>query len=111
MCGKVFWVHSMPVFFVVLVHIPDPENRALYDAYVRKVKPLVEEFGGRYLCRSEKITRFAGDFCPDRVIIIEFPSREILDQCFHSAAYREIAGFRENSVQTSAFIIEEPTPF
>lgn len=101
----------MPVFFVVLIHIPDPVNRALYDAYVQKVKPIVEGFGGRYLCRSEKIACFAGDFCPDRVIIIEFPSREILDECFHSAAYREIAGLRENSVQTSALIVEQAGPF
>lgn len=97
---------SKPVYFVVCVHIPDPDNRRDYDEYIRMVKPVVEKAGGRYLARSEKVSTMFGGECPDRVIIIEFESRSRLEACFSSAEYQAIKQLRENSVSSLALIIE-----
>lgn len=96
----------MSVFFIVSVNIPDSEQRAFYDAYISKVKPVVESFGGRYVVRSEKISVFAGIWRPDRVIVVEFDTQDALELCFGSPEYQAVKGLREMSVKASAIIVE-----
>lgn len=95
-----------PVYFVVNVYIPDPDDRRNYDEYIKLVKPVVEKAGGRYLVRSEKISPTFGSQKPDRIIIIEFENRGRLEACFSSLEYKAIKQLRENSVMAQAFIVE-----
>ena len=44
---------------------------------------------------------------PDRVIIIQFPSREKLTDCYASDEYRQIMHERADSVDARALIVEE----
>lgn len=97
----------MAAFFIVKVSIPDERDRAPYDEYITKVKPIVESFGGEYLVRSEKIECFIGTWKPDRFIVIRFASKEKLLACFTSQQYRAVAGLREQSVQADAIIVED----
>ena len=97
----------MAVFFVVNIEISNPNDRTNYDEYIKKVKPIVESFGGNYIIRSEQVTLFAGDLKPDRIIVIAFEKREALYACFSSNEYRAVKGLREMSVKTSAFIVEQ----
>ena len=95
----------MPVHFIVSVTVPDPANRALYDEYVAKVRPIVERHGGEYLVRSENIRHVAGEWTPDRVIVIRFPDMQTLRNCFASPEYKEIEKLRVCSVNASAVIV------
>ena len=97
----------MSAFFIVDIEIPNAADRAPYDAYIEKVKPVVEAHGGTYLVRSEAVTAFAGGWQPDRVIVIRFEDRAALDSCFASPEYRAIMGLRENTVHTRAVIVED----
>ena len=82
-------------------------GRGEYDDYIAAVKPIVESFGGEYLVRTEKVTSVSAERTPDRVIVIRFPSRERLDACFASDAYRQIMRKRAGSVDARAVIAEE----
>ena len=46
---------------------------ALFDAYLAKVVPMIERFGGRYLTKAGSHEVLEGDWKPNRVVIIEFP--------------------------------------
>ena len=46
---------------------------ALFDAYLAKVVPMIERFGGRYLTKAGAHEILEGDWKPNRVVIIEFP--------------------------------------
>lgn len=94
------------VYFVVTVNYDEAKNIESYTRYIENVKPIVEKYHGRYMARSEKITALNKEWSPDRVIIIEFDTREQLDKCFSSEEYRKIAFMRENSVDSKAIIIE-----
>ncbi|MCL2352329.1 MAG: DUF1330 domain-containing protein [Firmicutes bacterium] len=94
-----------PVHMIISVKIGDPAGRAPYDRYIREVKPVVESFGGKYIVRSERITA-SGGWAPDRVIVIEFPSRARLDECFSSEEYNSIKALRENTVVAESVIVE-----
>lgn len=95
----------MKCYFIVTTFM-DGKDITPYKEYIKEVKPIVERFGGRYLARTEKIVPLSDLWKPDRVIVIEFPSRERLDACFSSEEYGKVKGKREQSVDSRAIIVE-----
>ena len=67
----------------------------------------MENYGGKYIVRSEKITSLSPNRNPQRVIIISFPSREALMRCFESDEYKAIMNKRIGSVDARGLIVEE----
>ena len=96
----------MVCFFIIDVYIDENKGRGSYDDYIEKVKPIVENYGGVYMARTENVTSLSPLRKPDRVIIIRFPSREKLDACFSSEEYRQIMHERIDSVDARAVIVE-----
>ncbi|MGN0249916.1 MAG: DUF1330 domain-containing protein [Oliverpabstia sp.] len=97
----------MSCFFVVDTYIDDNKSRGSYDEYIEEVVPIVENYGGKYVVRSEKITSLSPNRNPQRVIIISFPSREALMCCFESDEYKAIMNKRIGSVDARGLIVEE----
>lgn len=93
------------VYFVATIYFDKSPNGAYAD-YIERVVPIVEKYNGRYLIRSEKITPLGVDWKPNRVIIIEFDTKEHLEKCFASEEYKKITPLRESSVDSNAIIIE-----
>lgn len=94
-------------YFLIDTYMDEEKGRGFYDDYIRKVKPVVERYGGRYLLRSEKIEALSWRRAPQRVVIIHFPDMEHLKQCFASEEYREIMVMRTESVDARAIIVRE----
>ena len=80
----------MSCYFIISVFLEPGKDRADYDDYIKLVKPIVEEHGGKYVVRSEGIEYIGKDLHPDRFIMIWFPDRESIDRCFSSEKYRKI---------------------
>jgi uncharacterized protein (DUF1330 family) len=97
---------KMSCYFIVSVNIENVGSRVLYDEYTKKVKPIVESYGGTYLVRTENIVSLSSLWNPDRVIVIKFNTREELDKCFASEQYQSIKNLRVNSVDSRAIIVE-----
>ena len=98
----------MATYLIININIPDKNDRGLYDEYIARVRPVVESHGGQYIVRSDQVAPFAGTWQPDRVIVIRFDDREQLDKCFSSPEYLAVKTLRESSVETTAFIVEQP---
>ena len=96
----------MGCYFIVNIYIGDAGQRGPYDEYVEKVRPIVERYGGQYLVRTEELTAFSGKWNPDRIIIIRFPDRKHLDDCFSSEEYVRIEGLRSRTVESRIIIAE-----
>lgn len=96
----------MECYFMVDTYIDEKKGRGMYDEYIRKVKPIVESFGGEYLLRTEAIVSLHPERSPQRVILIKFPSRQALDACFASDSYQNIMQERIGSVDARALIVE-----
>ena len=72
-----------------------------YQEYVGKVRSIVESYGGRYHVRGGEITVNAGDWKPNRLIIIEFPSKEKM------AAFQPVAAIRKSASELISSIVVE----
>ena len=81
-------------------------NEGLYSEYVERVPAVVEKYGGRYLARGDRVTPLAGDWNPERIVIIKFEDEEGCRTCFRSKEYREIAHLRESSTRSRSIIVE-----
>lgn len=97
---------EMKCYFIVDVYINENRGKGAYSNYIEKVKPIVESYGGKYITRSENITSLSENRNPQRVIIIEFPSKDKLNECFNSNEYKAIMNERIDNVDARALIIE-----
>lgn len=96
----------MACYFMIDTYIPQDGNREEYDYYIDKVRPIVESYGGEYLVRTEKVECLSKKREPQRVILIKFPTKAKLEECFASQEYRAIMSKRVNSVDARAIIVE-----
>jgi uncharacterized protein (DUF1330 family) len=93
----------MRAYVLIEIKIHD---RNTYFQYIEKARPIVESYGGHYLIRGGNATPLFCDWNPERIILIEFPSRDNVEKCFSSKEYQKIKHLRENSTNTKAVILE-----
>ncbi len=94
----------MKVYLFADIEVRDEKT---YFEYVRQAREIMKKYGGRHLVKNEVIMPLSGGWEPRRVILLEFPSREALRECFDSPEYRRIAPLRESSISSRAIIMEE----
>jgi uncharacterized protein (DUF1330 family) len=94
---------DMAVYVIIEIKITD---KGPYAEYVRKVRSIVEKYNGRYLVRGAKVIPIFGNWNPERIIVIEFPSSKDVKRWLNSQEYKEIARLREQSTITKAIMVE-----
>jgi uncharacterized protein (DUF1330 family) len=97
----------MSAYFIISVTINNHDDRSLYDEYLEAVKPIAEHFGGKYVIRSKQVIPVSGAWLPDKIVVIEFPTKKQLEACFCSDEYRSIKAPHESSVVAEAVIVEQ----
>lgn len=93
----------MPAYMILDIGVTDPES---YAEYVKRVPATVDRYGGRYLVRGGKVTSLSGDWQPERVIVLEFPSLASMRKWSSSPEYSEIAKIRMGAARTRAIAVE-----
>ena len=93
----------MSVYMILEVEVMD---RDAYGEYLERVPAVIKKHGGRYLVRGGQITSFAGDWRPERIVVIEFPSLEHVQRCFNSEEYKPIGAIREKATRARGIIVE-----
>jgi uncharacterized protein (DUF1330 family) len=86
------WEKGMPAYVIVDLEVFNIEK---YLVYQKAIKPLVESAGARYLARGGEFLVFEGDYQPNRLILIEFPSLAAIDDFYSSDAYQALEPQRQ----------------
>ena len=92
----------MSIYMIIDATVKDKEK---YQEYIERVSPIVARFGGRYHVRGEDIEAF-GSWKPQRIIVLEFPSKAHVRKWLASEEYGEIAPLREAGADAQAILIE-----
>jgi len=87
----------MPAYVVAYVNPTDMEAMQEYGS---KVMAVTESFGGRYLSVGPGIETLEGDWQPQAMAIIEFPSRADAQRWYSSAEYAPLIAFRQQAGET-----------
>ena len=97
----------MAAYLILDIEVTDQE---LYAEYVARARTIIENAGGRYLVRGGRVITLSGEWHPKRLVVIEFTSVELAQQCLASPEYRAIAPLRERGAISRAIIAEGFAP-
>ena len=67
---------------------------ALYLGYQRALRPLLAEAGAHYLVRGGSFRVYEGDYQPRRLVVVEFPSLQAIEDFYESEAYQALESQR-----------------
>lgn len=74
-------------YVIIDLNIFDIEH---YLAYQRALRPLLAGAGARYLARGGSFRIYAGDYQPQRLVVVEFPSADAVEGFYESEGYRAL---------------------
>ena len=93
----------MSAFVLASVTVKDPVR---YEDYRRLVTPTLAKYGGRFIARGGKIEVLEGDWQPNRLVILEFPSMDHARQWWNSPEYTEAKLIRQATSEGTLLILE-----
>lgn len=77
-----------------------------YLAYQQQMKPLLAQVGARYLVRGGPFRVYEGAYQPRRLVVLEFPSFEAVDDFYESADYQALEPQRKACSHASIIAVD-----
>ena len=99
----------MPAYVIVDVRVTNPQA---YRDYTSAVPDTLVPFDGRFIVRGGPYETLEGDWRPQRIVILEFPSVERAKAWHASAEYQAILPIRQQHARTQFLTVVdgvEPT--
>ena len=93
----------MPAYVIVEVEVNEPVE---YEAYKSLTPPSIAAYGGKFVVRGGKTETLEGDWEPQRIVVVEFPSVEIAREWWHSEEYAEAKSIRQRTAKTKMLVVE-----
>lgn len=82
-------------------------DQQAYREYTRQVPGTLEAFQGRFVVRAGASETLEGEWNPDRLVLIEFPSLELARAWYDSPAYQAILPIRHRHSQAKFLALIE----
>jgi uncharacterized protein (DUF1330 family) len=93
----------MAAYVIVEVTIHDPE---LMQEYRKYTLATITAFDGKFIVRGGQTTTLEGDWRPERIVVLEFPTVERANAWWHSEIYAEPKRMRQAAGTTRMIIVE-----
>jgi uncharacterized protein (DUF1330 family) len=96
----------MSAYLICMVRVNDPE---IYKLYTAETPAIIAKYGGRFLVRGGAVENIEGPPFEDRLVVLEFPSKEAVRRFHGSEEYQRIVTHRHRSSE-SRFLLAEGVP-
>lgn len=96
----------MSAYLIAMVRVDDPET---YKKYTAKTPDIIARHGGKFLVRGGEVEALEGEPFRDRLVVLEFPSKEHVQNFYQSPEYQEIVKYRHDSSE-SRFLLADGVP-
>ena len=93
----------MSALLIVDITVHDTER---YKEYVELVPSLIEKHDGKYLVRGGNVEVVEGNWQPERLIVLEFPSVASAQAFLEDPDYQPVAEIRHAAASTNLVIAE-----
>jgi len=97
----------MAAYLIVDLTVTDP---ATMEEYRKRVPGTIAKYGGRYLVRGGAHQTLEGDWKPDRLVVLEFPSLEQARRWYDCEEYREPKAMRLRAGRAKIVMVEGVAP-
>ncbi|MBN7811923.1 DUF1330 domain-containing protein [Algoriphagus sp. H41] len=88
----------------VLVEV-DIHDGSLYEEYKKLTPASIAAYGGSFVVRGLPVQVMEGSWDHDRLVLLEFPSKEKALEWYHSEAYQKARAIREQASSANFLII------
>ena len=93
----------MAAYVIVDIDIVDPVG---FEEYKKRVVPIVEKYGGKYIAVSDRVETLEGDWRPKRIVVLKFESLGRAKEWFNCEEYREPCKIRKRTAKTKMILVE-----
>jgi uncharacterized protein (DUF1330 family) len=97
----------MPAYVIFEVEIRDTER---WKDFSVQLRPLLAAAGAKYLVRGGVPKTHEGDWSPRRLSILEFPSRQALDDFYDGSDYQRLIALRRE-FSSARFVSVDGLPY
>lgn len=92
----------MPAYVIVEVSISDPVE---YEEYMKLTPATIAAYGGRFVVRGSKTESLEGNWNPERLVVLEFPSVERAKEWWASDEYSKAREIRQRVATTKMLVV------
>ena len=93
----------MKAYVIVEVSITD---KIIYEKYKKLTPAAIAAFGGKFIVRGGRTETLEGDWQPERMVVVEFPSVDKAKEWWSSDQYSKAKAIRQQSAHTKMLIVE-----
>ncbi len=93
----------MKAYVIVEINIHDHD---LYDEYKKLTPATIAAYDGKFLIRGAKTESLEGDWNPERLVVLEFPSVERAREWWNSPEYSKAKAIRQKAASTKMLVVE-----
>jgi uncharacterized protein (DUF1330 family) len=93
----------MTAYVILDIEVIDSDG---YAKYKELAPPSIPLYGGKYIARGGKTEALEGDWQPNRLVILEFPSVDLAKTWLNSPEYASARALRHKYAHTQAVVIE-----
>ena len=97
----------MPAYVINDMVVTDP---VLFEEYKKLSPPTVAQYGGRFLARGGSTDTLEGEWSPQRLVIIEFPSVAQARAWVDSPEYAPAKRLRQITTISNLIVVEGVAP-
>jgi uncharacterized protein (DUF1330 family) len=81
-------------------------NFEVFKDYIENIPQFIEKHCGRYVVQGVEPEVMEGDWCPERVIILEFPSKEKAKEFLNDPEAQSLFAVRHKSTISKLILAE-----
>ena len=93
----------MSAYVIVEVSIHDQKD---YEEYKKLTPAAISAFDGKFIVRGGTTYTLEGDWKPERIVVLEFPSVDRANEWWHSDIYTKAKIIRQRAAKTKMIIVE-----
>jgi uncharacterized protein (DUF1330 family) len=93
----------MAAYVIVEVTITDPVE---YEDYKKLTPAAIASYDGRFVVRGAQAISLEGDWHPERIVVLEFPSVERAKEWWSSDIYTTAKTIRQRAATTKMIVVE-----
>ena len=93
----------MAAYVLVEIRIHDPKD---YEEYKKLTPASIAAYGGKFVVRGGKTETLEGDWQPERIVVLEFPTVGRAKEWWASEEYAPAKVIRQRSAHTQMIVVE-----
>jgi len=93
----------MPAYIIVEVTVHNPTE---YEDYKKLTPGSLKNYQGKFIVRGGKTETLEGEWSPQRIVVLEFPTAELANAWWASEEYAPAKVLRQRTAYTKMILVE-----